>query len=412
MIMSTTSEWFHSRRPFSDRPGRGYKNVRPVGWRDEFADYTRAQASWLDGYALFMAIRESLGGTGLPAWPADLLRQNPTAVAAVEKSLAGEIGMHKFGQFLFDRQWRSLKAFADERKVKLIGDVPIFVALDSADVWANPDQFLLNANRQPTAVAGVPPDYFSAEGQHWGNPIYDWKRMAETGYAWWVARMRRELSWVDIVRLDHFRGFVQAWHIPPGEKSAVKGKWVDGPGVKLFEQLKLALGGLPLIAEDLGLITPDVVALRQKLGLPGMKVLQFAVDTPKNLYWPHNFDPRCICYTGTHDNDTTNSWYAHLDERNRNYLSEYIGRPIQDAATDLVRLAWSSVAVIAIAPLQDLLSLGGEARMNRPGVATGNWRWRFRLDQFRPEMIGKIGGLTDLFNRLPAEPEVAPGKKE
>jgi 4-alpha-glucanotransferase len=229
--------------------------------------------------------------------------------------------------------------------------------------------------------------------------------MEQTGYAWWVARMLRALKQVDLVRLDHFRGFRQAWHIPASEKTARNGKWVDGPGLKLFERLRTALGGLPFIAEDLGLITPDVDEVREHLGLPGMKVLQFMIENPQNPYWPHNYDRKCVCYTGTHDNDTTHGWYAGLGAKNRNYLAEYIGRPVGDPAWDLIRLAWSSVAEIAVAPLQDVLSLGGDARMNKPGVAEGNWRWRFRADQFRPDVINRLAGLTELYNRLPRDPK-------
>ena len=382
-----------------------FRGGKAAHLREPFDAYRRSAAGWLDGFALFMAIRESLGGASLPDWPDDLLRRDPVAVAAVEKALASEVGMHRFGQFLFDRQWAALKKFAAERRVRIVGDAPIFVALDSADVWANPDEFLLDPDRRPTVVAGVPPDYFAAEGQHWGNPIYDWDRMDETGYAWWVARTLRALEQVDVIRLDHFRGFRQAWHIPAGEKTARHGKWVDGPGLKLFERLRTALGGLPFVAEDLGLITPDVDELREHLGLPGMKVLQFMVENPQNLYWPHNYDRLCVCYTGTHDNDTTNGWYAGLSPKDRNYLAEYIGRPVTDPAWDLVRLAWSSVAVAAIAPLQDVLSLGGEARMNRPGVAEGNWQWRLRPDQFRPGLVERLAGLTELYNRLPRDPQ-------
>ncbi|MBY0513264.1 MAG: 4-alpha-glucanotransferase [Gemmataceae bacterium] len=387
----------------------GFRAGKAPQLRGEFDAYTAREAGWLDGYALFTAVRESLGGKGLTDWPGELLRREKAAVAAAEKQHAGDVLVHKFGQFLFDRQWDALKRFAAERHVRVLGDAPIFVALDSADVWANPDQFLLDPAGRPTAVAGVPPDYFAADGQHWGNPLYDWDRMARTGYAWWAARVRRQLRQVDVIRLDHFRGFRQAWHIPAAEKTAKNGKWVDGPGAALFDRLRTDLGGLPFVAEDLGLITPDVDRLREGLGLPGMKVLQFALDTPKNPYWPHNYDPLCVCYTGTHDNDTTNGWWATLDGRNRNWLGEYIGRPVQDAAWDLIRLAWSSVACVAIAPLQDVMSLGGEARMNRPGVAEGNWRWRFRPDQFRHGAIDRLSGLTELYNRLPAAPKAPPG---
>jgi 4-alpha-glucanotransferase len=285
--------------------------------------------------------------------------------------------------------------------VKILGDAPIFVALDSSDVWAHPDEFLLDAVRQPLVVAGVPPDYFSADGQHWGNPIYDWKRMEDKGFAWWVARVKRQLAQVDLIRLDHFRGFVQAWHVPAGEKTARRGNWVDGPGIRLFERLRAELGGLPILAEDLGLITPDVIALRDELGLPGMRVLQFALGGPDSPHWPHNFVPNSACYTGTHDNETASGWYAGLPERDKHYLGLTMGRYVTDAAWDLIRSGWSSVARIAIAPVQDLLSLGNEARMNKPGVATGNWRWRFRAEQFRPELISRLAEFTTLYNRAP-----------
>ncbi|MFO0800135.1 MAG: 4-alpha-glucanotransferase [Gemmataceae bacterium] len=378
----------------------------PAGMRGEFDRYATKEADWLDGYALFMAVRDALNGRSLPDWPADLLRRVPSAVAAVEKELAGEVQMHRFGQFLFDRQWAALREFAAERGVRVIGDAPIFVSLDSADVWCNPDQFLLDPDRRPLVVAGVPPDYFAADGQHWGNPIYDWERMAETGYTWWANRVRRDLARVDLVRLDHFRGFAQAWHIPASETTAIRGKWVDGPGAPFFERLRTDLGHLPFIAEDLGVITPDVDRLRDAVGLPGMKVIQFALDTPDNPYWPHNFpDRRCACYTGTHDNDTAAGWWATLDANNRGYLSAYVGHEVKDPAWELIRLAWGSVAEIAVAPLQDVLGLGGEARMNKPGVAAGNWQWRFRTEQFWPGAVDRLRGVTELFRRVPAEPE-------
>jgi 4-alpha-glucanotransferase len=382
-----------------------FKAGKAPALKEEFARYKDAEAGWLRGYGQFRAIRESLGGKGLHGWPRELLRREPAAIAAIEKDQADTIGLHQFGQFLFDRQWGALKAFAAERQIKILGDAPIFISPDSADVWASPDEFLLDADHRPKVVAGVPPDYFSAEGQHWGNPIYDWGRMERNGFRWWVERMRRDLRHVDVVRLDHFRGFCQAWHIPAGEETAKNGKWVDGPGAKLFEKLREALGGLPLVAEDLGLITPDVEELRDSLGVPGMKVIQFAFDTPKNPYWPHNYEPLSVCYTGPHDNDTTNGWWATLDEKNRGYLAAYIGHPVHEPAWDLIRLAWSSVSVIAIAPIQDLMNLGNDARMNRPGVAGGNWRWRFQPHQFSQGIVDRLRGLTELYNRLPPEPK-------
>ncbi len=381
----------------------GFRAGKAPHLKHDFESYCRAEAAWLDGFALFVAIRAALGNTGLLMWPPDLLRRNSVALAELEKQIAGEVLLHKFGQFLFDKQWGELKKFAADRGVKIIGDAPIFVALDSADVWMHPDEFLLDPDRKPIVVAGVPPDYFSEDGQYWGNPIYDWDRMEATGYSWWCARVLRQLKQVDLIRLDHFRGFCQAWHIPATELTARVGKWVNGPGLKLFEQLRTSLGGLPLIAEDLGVITPDVEELRDTLALPGMRVIQFALEGPVSLHWPHNFVLNSAVYTGTHDNDTVHGWFATLNERDRNYLVLTFGKPIGDVAWDMIRAAWSSVASVAIAPLQDVLSMGSDARMNKPGIATGNWRWRFRLDQFRPETIQRLGDLTTLYNRVPRE---------
>jgi 4-alpha-glucanotransferase len=377
-----------------------FRDGKAAHLKDDFASFQAREAKWLNPFALFMAIHEAQG-KALVSWPKNLLKREPKALQEAEKQLLDQVGMHKFGQFLFDRQWLALRKFAAERGVGLIGDASIFVAADSADVWSFADEFLLATDGTPTVVAGVPPDYFSEDGQHWGNPIYDWASMERTGYSWWCDRMKRQLEQVDLVRIDHFRGFCQAWHIPVAEKTAKNGKWVDGPGIALFERLRQALNGLPVIAEDLGVITDDVVALRDKLGLPGMRVLQFALDGPSNTHWPHNYVPNCVAYTGTHDNDTTNGWYAQLNDKDRNYLSLTLGHRIDDPAWELLRAVWASVATLAIAPLQDVLSLGSDARMNRPGVADGNWRWRFRLDQFRADLIARLGDMTTLYNRAP-----------
>lgn len=378
-----------------------FRDGKASNLKADFASFQAREAKWLDAYALFMAIHESRGGGALVSWPKQLFRRDAKALQEAEKQWSDQIGMHKFGQFLFDRQWLALRKFAAERGIGLIGDASIFVAADSADVWAHADQFLLAADGTPNVVAGVPPDYFSEDGQHWGNPIYEWVSMQRTGYAWWCDRMKRQLEQVDLVRLDHFRGFCQAWHIPASEKTARNGKWVDGPGIALFERLRQVLSGLPVIAEDLGVITDDVVALRDKLGLPGMRVIQFALDGPANTHWPHNYTPNCVAYTGTHDNDVSNGWYSKLNEKDRNYLALTLGHPIGDAAWDLLRAVWASVATLAVVPLQDVLSLGSDARMNRPGVAEGNWRWRIRLDQFRPDLIARMSDITTLYNRAP-----------
>ncbi len=368
--------------------------------QEEFAAYRQREAEWLDDYALFNAIRDALGGLSLPQWPRELRRREPQALAHARREFADAIGMYQFGQFLFDRQWQELKAYAAQRNVTILGDIPIYIALDSADVWAHPHLFLLDKEMRPTVVAGVPPDYFSEDGQNWGTPIYNWSRMEQEGFAWWIARLRRQLSQVDLLRLDHFRGFVQGWHIPAHEKTARHGRWVDGPGIRLFEKVREALGGLPFFAEDLGYITPDVYELRDHLNLAGMRVLQFALNGPADMHWPHNFDRNCFCYTGTHDNETIVGWYQRQPPHVRTYLQKTLGKPIDDPAWDFIRLAWSSVAVVAIAPLQDLLRLGNEARMNTPSTSEGNWRWRFRDDQLRPEMIEWLAEITHLYNRI------------
>ncbi len=373
--------------------------------RAAFDEYHEREKGWLHDYALFTAVRDALGGTALSGWPADLRRRVPAAVAAMEKKLAGEVVIHAFAQFLFDRQWAGLRAFARSKGVRVIGDAPIFVSGDSADVWAHPELFLLNADGEASVVAGVPPDYFSEDGQLWGNPLYDWAAMERTGYAWWAARLRRQLAQVDVIRLDHFRGFAAAWHVPADQTTAKVGEWVDGPRERLFLRLQADLGALPLIAEDLGLITPDVHALRRSLGFPGMRVLQFALGGPDNPYWPHNYEPDTVAYTGTHDNDTTAGWWAGLSEADRKKLGEYVGHPLGEPHWELLRMAWASVAVIAVAPLQDLLGLGTEARMNVPGVAGGNWEWRFRPDQFRAGAIERLAEWTARYNRLPKHPE-------
>jgi 4-alpha-glucanotransferase len=292
--------------------------------------------------------------------------------------------------------------------VRLVGDIPIFVALDSADAWARRELFELDADGRPAAVAGVPPDYFSADGQLWGNPLYRWDHLAETGYRWWIARVAHLLRLVDLVRLDHFRGFVAYWAVPPGSRTARRGTWRPGPGAALFDALRTALGHLPLIAEDLGHITPDVVALRDRLGLPGMKVLQFAFgDGPGAPFLPHNLPRHCVVYTGTHDNDTSVGWYAEsATPAERDFCRRYLARDGHDIAWDLIRVAWASVADTAVAPMQDLLALGSEARMNHPGRSKGNWTWRLGDDGLDPAVAARLLTLTELYSR--AAPRTAP----
>ncbi len=368
-----------------------------------FEQFAAEQAPWLDDYALFMALKDAHGGQPWNTWEPALRARDPEALAGARAAHAQAIELQQFLQFLFFQQWLPLKAYANERGIKIIGDAPIFVAYDSADVWANPDLFYLDAEGAPTVVAGVPPDYFSATGQRWGNPLYRWERMAQDGYAWWLARLRAAFAQVDILRLDHFRGFAAYWEVPASEATAINGRWVKGPGAALFARLEQELGDLPIIAEDLGLITPDVVALREQFRLPGMVVLQFAFDgDPDNVYLPHNHTPGSVVYTGTHDNNTTVGWFHSLDEAERDKVRAYLGRDGSDIAWDLMRVAMMSVAQVAITPFQDVLRLGADARMNTPGQLGKNWAWRFRAEALNEGVAGGLRFLTGLYGRLPA----------
>jgi 4-alpha-glucanotransferase len=350
------------------------------GLRSAFEQFCRGQAHWLDDYALFCALKIKFNGAYYPDWPAEFARRDEAALAGVRKELADQIDQVRLGQFLLWRQGEKLKKYAHDKGVRLIGDLPFFVSADSSDVWANPDLFLLDERRRPRVVAGVPPDYFSAQGQLWGNPVYDWDALGETGYRWCIDRVRALLSHVDVIRLDHFRGFVAAWHVPAEAPTAQVGRWVPGPGTDFFAAVERELGGLPFIAEDLGLITPDVPALRDRFGLAGMRVLQFAFDgLPDNPYLPEKYPENTVVYTGTHDNNTTRGWYGELPEYQRQNLLRCLGVASiagDQVAPALLHLAWSSAAKLAMAPLQDVLNLGPEARMNVPGQPEGNWRWR------------------------------------
>jgi 4-alpha-glucanotransferase len=368
-----------------------------------FNDYKRANGSWLDDYALFMALKDAHHGAAWSSWAPELRSRQPAALAEARASSHEDVEAHQFLQFLFFDQWTPLKAYANRLGISIIGDAPIFVAYDSADVWANPGLFFLDPDGHPTVVAGVPPDYFSATGQRWGNPLYRWERMAEDGYAWWIARLRAAFAQVDILRLDHFRGFAAYWEVLASEATAMNGRWVKGPGAALFRRLEQALGSLPIIAEDLGLITPDVHALRAQFDFPGMIVLQFAFDgDPSNLYLPHAHAQNAVVYTGTHDNDTTVGWYSELNEGQRDIVRAYLGRDGNDISWDLIRAALMSVADLAVTPFQDLLRLGSDARMNTPGLLGQNWAWRFRPQALNEQVAGGMRFLTTLYDRLPA----------
>jgi 4-alpha-glucanotransferase len=379
----------------------------------EFNYFCAENASWLDDYALFMSIKEANGGGAWNAWDKSIRRRKKAAMGKARKEHAESVQRYSFYQFLFLRQWNNLHAYANQRDIKIIGDIPIFIAYDSADAWANPDLFYLDKDSLPTVVAGVPPDYFSPTGQLWGNPLYRWDVHKETGYAWWLDRFRAVLKTVDIVRLDHFRGFAGYFEIPFGSATAEHGRWVPGPGSDLFNELneKLTDPGtaeieLPIIAEDLGVITPDVVALRDGFKLPGMKILQFGFVDPKDPFLPHNYISHCVAYTGTHDNDTARGWFSNIAEAERRFAIRYLDMnsgkgsdPSEKFAWKLIRTVWSSVAVYALAPMQDFLNLGTEARMNFPSRLGGNWEWRMSETEMSEELSGRIRELNELYLR-------------
>ncbi|HMN77465.1 MAG TPA: 4-alpha-glucanotransferase [Burkholderiaceae bacterium] len=368
--------------------------------RDTFDAFCRRHAAWLDDYALFMAIADSRPGCSWCDWSADLARRDAAALREARAELAGRIAFHAFCQWRFFEQWQRLKAYANDRGIRIVGDLPIFVAHQSAEVWARPDLFEVDERGEPSVVAGVPPDYFSATGQRWGNPLYRWAAHAAEGYAWWIARIRHAFELADIVRIDHFRGFAQYWEIAATEPTAVNGRWRPGPGAALFDAIAQALGPLPIIAEDLGLITPDVVALRKRFGLPGMLVLQFAFDgTSDNPYLPHNHRADAVVYTGTHDNDTTAGWWQQAAAGSRAQACAYLDTDGAQMPWTLIRAALASVAATAIVPLQDVLGLGAEARMNLPGQPDGNWTWRCEEAQLKAGQAKQLAELVRLYGR-------------
>ena len=376
--------------------------------------FEEKQASWLDDFSLFSVLKAAHGGGPWVDWPSPLVHRDQAALAEARKKYAKEIRHAKILQFLFHHQWLLLRKEAKTRGISIIGDIPIFVAHDSADVWCHPELFLLNRDGQPSVIAGVPPDYFSQTGQRWGNPLYRWDNHEEQGFAWWIARLRSTFELYDIVRIDHFRGFAANWEIPSSEPTAVKGRWVPGPGIKLFHAARKALGNLPIIAEDLGVITPDVDALRNELGFPGMRILQFAFgdDAKAVEFRPESYPSNCVVYTGTHDNDTTVGWYRSEPGKDSTRNSEQIAREQHNVRTylscdgtqihwDLIALALRSPANTAICPLQDVLGLGSEARMNVPGRENGNWAWRFQWKHLSPDIEQRLGRLTRESHRAP-----------
>jgi len=375
----------------------------PPELRVAFEQFCHDQAHWLEDYALFRVLKASHNGAYYLEWPVELVKRVPAALAQARRDFANLIDQVRFAQFLLFRQGERLKRHAIAKGVRLIGDLPFFVSPDSSDVWANAELFLLDKGQRPQFVAGVPPDYFSSQGQLWGNPVYNWDALRQTGYRWCIDRIRALLAHVDVIRLDHFRGFAAAWHVPAGATTAQSGQWVPGPGADFFNAVKRELGVLPFIAEDLGLITPDVFALRDEFQVPGTRVLQFAFDGhADNPYLPHNYVSNTVVYTGTHDNPTSRQWYEDLPSYQRQNFWRYLNSPEDDsgqAAWELMRLAWSSVAALAVAPLQDLLNLGSEARMNVPGRTEGNWTWRCTEEMLSSPAFHSLRELTISSNR-------------
>ena len=379
----------------------------------EFADFCAHNAYWLDDYALFSALKDAHGGVPWTQWEPELGRRDPAALAAARARYANEIRDVHVVQFLFEHQWKRLRAYCAERRIKFVGDIPIFVAHDSADVWAHPHLFFLKPDGQPSVVAGVPPDYFSATGQLWGNPLYNWDAHKAQDYDWWMARLRRIFELVDVVRIDHFRGFEAFWEIPGGETTAINGKWVKGPDQHLFEVLLRRMGPLPIIAEDLGVITPPVEALRDRFEFPGMRILQFAFGADERAaeFRPESYPAHCCVYTGTHDNDTTVGWFNSQAgagstrtqdqiDAERKMILDYLGTDGHEIHWDLIHLGSRSNADTFVTPLQDLLGLGSEARMNTPGVAGGNWQWRFTWDQLTDEIRDRFAYVTRSTGRM------------
>jgi 4-alpha-glucanotransferase len=384
------------------RAARRFADAGSAAQRAEFARFEQANADWLTDYTLFMALCEAHDWADWCDWAPALARREPAALAAARQTHAERIAFWAFCQWSFFRQWAALKAYANGRGVQIVGDAPIFIAHQSAEVWTNQALFELDATGRPTVVAGVPPDFFSATGQRWGNPLYRWSEHAKDGYAWWVERVRRTFELVDIVRIDHFRGFAGYWEIPASEPTAIKGRWVPGPGEALFKAIAKALGPLPIIAEDLGVITPDVESLRKKFAFPGMRILQFAFGgDPADRFLPHNHEPDTVVYAGTHDNDTVAGWWAGAGDKERHFVRGYLATDGHDMPWSMIRAACASVADTAVHPMQDVLALPSECRMNLPGQGQGWWTWRFQWAQVHPWHAQRLHELCRLYGRLP-----------
>jgi 4-alpha-glucanotransferase len=369
-----------------------------------FEQFCWSAADWLEDYACFRAIKDAHNGESWHKWDPEIAQRKPAVLESWKQRLTGEIYYHKFLQFIFSQQWSALKTYANQKGIQILGDLPIYVAHDSAEVWAHPEFFHLDEETGEAALmAGVPPDYFSVTGQLWGNPIYQWERMETEGFSWWLRRFEVLFQMVDLVRIDHFRGFQAYWAVEQGETTAVNGKWYEAPGEALFNRIQEKLGKLPIIAEDLGFITPEVEALRDQFGFPGMKILQFAFDSGSgNPYLPFNYSQNCVVYTGTHDNDTTVGWFNHRSPEQQSWVTQYLNHFNPEAIHwNLIRMAFGSVANQAIIPLQDLLGLGSEARMNSPSTEMGNWGWRYANGILTDELGERLKRMTAIYGRLP-----------
>lgn len=371
---------------------------------DEYEAFLKRNEEWLTGYCVYMAIKDSQGGKSWIEWPEALRNREPEALREAEKELEEEIDFYRFQQYQFERQWTWLHDYANRKGIQIIGDIPIYVAFDSADTWANPELFQFDENHLPVGVAGCPPDGFSATGQLWGNPLYDWEYHKKTGYEWWIKRIEYCFKLYDVVRIDHFRGFDEYYSIPYGDKTAVNGHWVKGPGLEFFQTIEEKLGNLNIIAEDLGFLTDTVLKLLEDTGFPGMKVIQFAFDSREAAnYLPHTYTPNCVVYTGTHDNDTTRGWYHSVSKECRTFAKEYLRKTAldeDDLSWDFIAMAMSSVADLCVIPIQDYLCLDEKARINTPSTLGNNWVWRMKKNQIREELVERIYKVTKLYGRL------------
>lgn len=390
----------NARQPLLEKAFKSFSERADQLARTRYRNFIKEEYWWLNDYALFRAIKSFFGGLPWYQWDENARKREPETLKKLQSDLHSDIEFHKFTQHLFFRQWSNVKNYAHKKKISIIGDIPLYISLDSSDAWANPSIFEFGDDGLPLRVGGVPPDYFSETGQLWGNPLYRWTDNKEAVYKWWIDRIRTNLALADIIRIDHFRGFAAYWAVPYGEKTAIKGEWIPGPGKDFFDAMKQEFGTLPIIAEDLGVITPDVEELRDGFAFPGMKILQFAFDSAEaNDYLPHNYTRNFIVYTGTHDNDTVRGWFDKASSADRKMALQYMNTKGTDLHWDFIRLAWSSVANTAIVPMQDLLGLDTSGRMNLPGTTVNNWMWRAKAHDFTPMLAEKLAEITLLFER-------------